>query len=94
MEIHEIQESTKRIIDITDIENIPASPDTVTITVWKPDKTKDVDAVSMTEDYTGRYYYWYTISEQIGTHKILFTATTGGLITKQRDEFMAVAEQK
>ena len=37
------------------------SPDAgVKITVWDKDGTKKVDAVAMTEDETGKFYYDYT----------------------------------
>lgn len=93
-EIHEVSESTNRKIEIRDVNGALSDPDSTTITVWKPDGSKDIDSIAMTNNSVGNYSYWYMISEQIGIHKILYKATTSGIVTKQRDEFMAVAEQK
>jgi len=88
----EIGEATKRKIEVKTAAGVLENPTTMTISIWKPDGTLDVDAVAMTNDSTGVYHYWYTVSQQVGTHKILYEATTGGKISKQRDEFDAVAE--
>lgn len=89
----EIEESTKRKVEVYDVDGNLADPTTMVISIWKPDGTLDIDAVAMTNDSTGKYHYWYTVSDQVGTHKILYEATTGGKVSKQRDKFEAVAEQ-
>ena len=89
----EVGESTKRKIEVRTTAGVLEDPDSVTITIWKPDGSIDVDAVAMTKSETGKYYYWYTISDQVGTHKILYEATTGGRTNKQRDEFESLSEQ-
>lgn len=89
----EIGESTKRKIEVKTAAGVLDDPTTMTISIWKPDGTLDIDAVAMTNDSTGVYHYWYTVSDQVGTYKILYEATTGGKVSKQRDEFEAVAEQ-
>ena len=91
-ETHEVGEATKRKVEVRDVDGVLTDPTTMTITIWKPDGTLDVDAVVMNKDSTGKYHYWYTISEQVGTHKILYEATTGGKTSKKRDEFEAVSE--
>lgn len=92
VEIHEVSESTNRKIEVKDVSGNLADPDTMEISIWKPDGTKDIDEVIMTNDSTGIFHYWYMVSDQAGIHKILFTATTAGIITKERDEFTAVAD--
>lgn len=89
----EIGESTKRKIEVRNTASVLEDPSVMVISIWKPDGTLDVDAVSMTNYGTGLFYYWYTVSDQVGTYKILYEATTGGKVSKQRDEFEAVAEQ-
>ena len=89
----EIGEATKRKIEVKTAAGALENPTTMTISIWKPDGTLDVDAVAMDNDSTGVYHYWYNVSDQVGTHKILYEATTGGKISKQRDEFEAVAER-
>lgn len=89
----EVGEATKRKIEVKTTAGILDDPTTMTISIWKPDGSLDIDAVAMTNDSTGVYHYWYTVSNQVGKYKILYEATTGGRISKQRDEFNAVAEQ-
>lgn len=91
-ETHEIGEATKRIIEVRNAAGALEDPTTMTITIWKPDGSVDVDAVLMDNDSTGKFHYWYTISDQVGTHKILYVATTGGRPSKQRVNFEAVSE--
>ena len=88
----EIEEATKRKVKVYDVDGNLADPTSMTITIWIPDGTKDIDAVAMTNDATGEYSYWYTIANQVGNYKILFEATTGGKVSKQRDNFDVVAE--
>lgn len=88
----EVGESTKRKIEVRTAVGDLEDPTTMTISIWKPDGTLDIDAVAMTNDSTGKYHYWYTVSNQVGKHKILYEATTGGIISKMRDEFNAVSE--
>lgn len=92
-EIHEIGESTKRKVEVRTTAGVLEDATTLTISIWKPDRSLDVDAVAMTNDSTGKYHYWYTTSDQVGVYKILYIDTTGGKISKQRDEFEVVAEQ-
>ena len=89
----EIGENTKRKIEVKTAAGALDDPTTMVISVWKPDGVLDVDAVAMTNDSTGVFHYWYTIADQAGTYKILYEATTGGKVSKQRDEFNVVAEQ-
>ena len=89
----EVGESTKRKIEVRTAAGALEDPTTMVISIWKPDGTLDVDGVAMTNDSTGVFHYWYTISDQVGTYKILYEATTGGKVSKQRDEFEVVAEQ-
>lgn len=91
-ETHEILESTNRKIEVKDVNGALADPTTMAITIWKPDGSIHVDAQVMTNDDTGVYHYWYTISDQVGTHNILYEATTGAYVSKKRDSFEAVAE--
>ena len=86
----EIGESTKRKIEVRTAAGALEDPTTMTISIWKPDGTLDIDAVAMTNYGTGLFYYWYTVSDQVGTYKILYEATTGGKVSKKRDEFDAV----
>lgn len=88
----EIGEATKRKIEVKTTAGVLEDPTTMTISIWKPDGSLDIDAVAMTNDSTGKFHYWYTISDQVGTYNILYEATTGGKISKQRDEFEAVSE--
>ena len=88
----EIGEATKRKIEVKTAAGVLEDPTTMTISIWKPDGTLNIDTVAMTNDSTGKFHYWYTISDQVGTYKILYEATTGGKISKQRDTFEAVAE--
>lgn len=89
----EIGEATKRKIEVKTAAGVLDDPTTMVISIWKPDGTLDIDAVAMTNDSTGVFHYWYTVSDQVGTYKILYEATTGGKPSKQRDEFEVVAEQ-
>lgn len=89
----EIGEATKRKIEVKTAAGVLDDPTTMVISIWKPDGTLDIDAVAMTNDSTGVFHYWYTVSDQVGTYKILYEATTGGKVSKQRDEFEVVAEQ-
>lgn len=89
----EIGEATKRKIEVKTAAGALEDPTTMVISIWKPDGTLDIDAVAMTNDGTGLFHYWYTISDQVGTYKILYEATTGGKVSKQRDEFEVVSEQ-
>lgn len=88
----EVGESTKRKIEVKTAAGALEDPTTMTISIWKPDGTLDIDAVAMTNDSTGKFHYWYTVSNQVGKHKILYEATTGGKVSKHRDEFNAVSE--
>jgi len=90
----EVGEATKRKIEVTNAAGALENPTTMTISIQKPGGTLDVDTAAMTNDSTGKYHYWYTVSDHAGTHKILYEATTGGKISKQRDEFQAVPEFK
>lgn len=88
----EVGEATKRKIEVKTAAGAFDNPTTMTISIWKPDGSLDVDTVAMSNDSTGVYHYWYTVSNQVGTHKILYEATTGGKTSKHRDEFDAVSE--
>ena len=89
----EIGEATKRKIEVKTAAGALEDPTTMLISIWKPDGTLDIDAVAMTNDSTGVFHYWYTVSDQVGTYKILYAGTTGGKKSTQRDEFEVVAEQ-
>lgn len=88
----EVGEATKRKIEVKTAAGVLINPTTMTISIWKPDGSLDVDAVTMTNDETGKYHYWYTVSNQVGKHKILYEGTTSGRTSKHRDEFDAVSE--
>jgi len=90
----EVGEATKRKIEVKNTAGVLEDPTTMTISIKKPGGSLDVDTVAMTNDSVGKYHHWYTVSDQPGTHKILYEATTGGKISKQRDEFDAVPEFK
>lgn len=90
----EVGEATKRKIEVRNAAGALEDPTTMTTSIQKPDGSLDIDTAAMTNDSTGEYHYWYTVSDQAGTHKILYKATTGGKISKQRDEFEAVPEFK
>ena len=90
----EIGESTKRKIEVKDVDNVFIDPTTITITIWKPDGSKVVDAQVMTSSSNGCYYYWYTIGEQTGTHRILFEATMDSKVAKTRDDITVISEKK
>lgn len=90
----EVGEATKRKIEVRNAAGALEDPTTMTTSIQKPDGSLDIDTAAMTNDSTGEYHYWYTVSDQAGTHKILYEATTGGKISKQRDEFEAVPEFK
>ena len=88
----EVGEATKRMVEARTTAGVLEDATTMTITIWKPDGIKDVDAVAMTRDDTGEYSYWYTISDQVGKYSILYEDTTATHLTKLRDSFDAVAE--
>lgn len=88
----EIEEDIKLKVESRTIAGVLEDATTMKITIWKPDGTKHVDAVSMTNDSTGKYSYWYTISDQVGKYSILYEDTTATHLTKQRDSLEVVAE--
>ena len=96
MEKHEIEESTERNAEVKDNNGnyVDADLGTMTITIWKPDGSKDVDAAAMTRDGVGRYSHIYLIGDQPGIYKILIRGVIGGsYVMKTRDEFEAVGEK-
>ena len=88
----EIGEDIKLTVEARTTGGVLEDATTMTISIWKPDGTLDIDAVAMTHDDTGKYSYWYRVSDQVGTHNILYLDTTSGHLTKQRDSFEAVSE--
>ena len=96
MEKHEIGESTERNAEVRDKNSdyVDADSDTMIITIWKPDGSKDVDAAAMTHDDVGKYSYIYLTGDQPGIYKILMRGVIGGsYVMKTRDEFEAVGEK-
>ena len=89
----EIGEDIKLTVESRTVAGVLENATTMTISIWIPDGTLDVDAVAMTNDDTGKYSYWYTVSDQVGKSSILYEDTTATHLTKQRDSFDAVSEQ-
>ena len=88
----EIEEDIKLIVESRTTAGILEDATTMKITIWKPDGTKHINAVTMTHDDTGKYSYWYTISDQVGNYKILYEDITATHLTKQRDNLDVVSE--
>lgn len=88
----EIEEDIKLTVESRTTAGALENATTMKITIWKPDGSKHVDAVDMTHNDTGKYSYWYTVSDQVGKYSILYEDTTATHLTKQRDSFEVVAE--
>lgn len=88
----EILEDIKLTVESRTTAGVLEDATTMKITIWKPDGSAHVDAVTMDHDATGKYSYWYTVSDQVGVHNILYEDTTATHLTKQRDSFEAVSE--
>lgn len=75
MEVFHINEDIKLSITFTDDDDNKIDADAVpTITIKRSNK-KCVDAVNMTWESTGVYYYWWnTASEEADVHSIEITA--------------------
>lgn len=61
----------------------------ITVTVYDPSNTAVVSAQAMSKDSTGTYHYNYTSSASAirGEYIVIYTATDGSEVTKQKDTF-------
>jgi hypothetical protein len=57
------------------------------VDIWDPDDLQVVTAAAMTRDSVGVYHYDYLAGAKLGTYQVLYTATDGTRVTKQRDSF-------
>ena len=77
-------------VEVRDIDGVLKAPSTsMTITITNPSGTKVVDTQAMTNDSVGKYHYDYTSTESAtaGEYNVLYIATDGSRIAKQKDKF-------
>lgn len=80
--VYQVNETFKITLAIVDEDNTAADPISVLIYVRNPDRTLEVDGIAFTRTTTGVYYYYNTVSTQVGTHrvKIVAAGTHGDVI--------------
>ena len=91
MGLFEIGETVRSAIEITDAAGALTDPATsTTITIFNPKGVEMVSAVAMANDGVGLYHYDYTsaLTVLVGEYTVLYIATDGVIITKQKDAFV------
>ena len=66
MTLYQAGETMRETATITDSAGDAADPDTIVISIKKPNGTLDVTDAAMTKSATGTYYYDYTIASDTG----------------------------
>ena len=81
--VYQVGETFKITLAIVDEDNNAADPVSVSIYVRNPDRTLAVDGAAFNQTATGAYYYYNTVSNQVGTHrvKIVAVGSTGDVIS-------------
>jgi len=91
MALFEIGETIRCSIEIRDAAGTLVDPATsITITISNPNGVEVVSAVAMTNDGVGLDHYDYTSALTVvaGEYIVLYIATDGAIITKQKDTFV------
>lgn len=91
MALFEIGETIRCSIEIRDSAGTLTDPATsITITIFDPNGLEVVSAVGMTNDGVGLDHYDYTSAMTVlaGEYTVLYIATDGAVITKQKDTFV------
>ena len=71
---YQVGETFKITLAIVDENNAAADPVSVLIYVRNPDRSLAVDGAAFVKTATGAYYYYNTVSSQVGTHKVKIVA--------------------
>ena len=88
MTLYQAGETMRETATITDENGDLADPDTVVISIKKPDGTLDITDAAMTKSATGTYYYDYTIASDTGFYYASVKATgSSGRVTIVPDSF-------
>ena len=72
--IYQVGETFKITLAIIDEDGAAADPVSVLIYVRNPDRTIEVDGAAFIKTDTGAYYYYNTVSAQVGTHRVKIVA--------------------
>ena len=88
MTLYQAGETIRITATITDSAGDAADPDTIVISIKKPDGTLDVTDTAMTMSATGIYYYDYTMASDTGFYYASVKATgSSGRVTIVPDSF-------
>lgn len=71
---YQTEETFKITLAIVDEDGAAADPVSVLIYVRNPDRTLAVDGAAFIKTDTGAYYYYNTVSTQVGTHRVKIVA--------------------
>lgn len=72
--VYQTGETFKITLAIVDEDDAAADPVSVLVYVRNPDRTLEVDGVAFIKTTTGSYYYYNTVSTQVGTHRVKIVA--------------------
>lgn len=87
----EAEETITLNVDVTNSAGNPTDPDAITISVRKPSGDLDPDGIALSRNAEGDYYYYYTISAEIGNYTGRIKAVSGdGKVTMRTFELKAV----
>jgi len=90
MAIFEREETYVQWTTVKDRNSVLTVPSSISISITNPCDTVLVNAVAMTNDAVGKYYYNYNIAVDapFGEYSVVVrTESAGGSITKQKDRF-------
>lgn len=93
-DVYEFGETIRFAITIMDENDVLCTPETVTISIKRPNNTLDELNTSMINDSTGVYHYDFTanVDDTLGIYKINITAISSlNRVTITRDSFTLVA---
>jgi uncharacterized protein YfaS (alpha-2-macroglobulin family) len=71
-------------VEVKDVSGF-LDPDSITVSVLDPRNLKIVDGQAMEKDGTGKYHYDLQPNSIVGKYEIIYTATHGSRIVKEKD---------
>jgi len=82
--------SVRVYVEVTDDDDELVDPATsMTVDIYKPDGTKDVDGSAMTKISTGKYHYHYTLGADAdeGNYRGVVWSTDGSVVSFEKFGF-------
>ncbi|MCK9569542.1 hypothetical protein M0R72_11435 [Candidatus Pacearchaeota archaeon] len=87
MKIYESGDTIPRGV-LVKFNSILVDPDTITITITKPDGTVEINDTAMAKDSTGTYHYYFNpTTPQIGVYTVLYKAVDDTFTAQLKDLF-------